>query len=288
MAELDRLMGPDVAGIFLTNPNTLGIFDENILEITRLVHARGGLVYCDGANANANLGVVRFGDVGCDIIHLNLHKTFSTPHGGGGPGSGPVGVKQYLARFLPVPTVERVGDEYRLDYDRPDSIGRVRAFYGNFGVLVKAYAYLRTLGAAGLREVAETAVLNANYMMAQLKKYYHLPYDRPCQHEFVLSDKGLPNQVTTVDVAKRLLDFGFHAPTIYFPLIVKGAIMIEPTETETKETLDAFIQAMVQIAREAREEPDKVRGAPWTTPVRRLDAVLAARQPNLRWRARSG
>lgn len=287
MDQLKELMTEDVAGMMLTNPNTLGIFDENVLEIVRIVHGAGGLVYCDGANANANLGISRFGDLGFDIIHLNLHKTFSTPHGCGGPGSGPVGVKEHLERFLPVPTVEKVGDRYRLDYDHPDSIGRMKAFYGNFGVLVKAYAYIRAVGAEGLKSVAENAVLNANYMMSRLKKHFHLQYDRTCQHEFVLSDKDLPNGVTTNDVAKRLLDFGFHAPTVYFPLIVHGAIMIEPTETESKETLDAFIDAMVKIAQEAKDRPDKVKSAPHTAPVARLDAVLAARKPNLRWYPKS-
>lgn len=285
--QLKELMTEDVAGMMLTNPNTLGIFDENVLEIVRIIHDAGGLVYCDGANANANLGIVRFGDLGFDIIHLNLHKTFSTPHGCGGPGSGPVGVKKHLAGFLPVPSVEKIDDMYKLDYDCPDSIGRVKTFYGNFGVLVKTYAYIRAVGAAGLKRVAENAVLNANYMMSRLKKHFHLPYDRTCQHEFVLSDKDLPNGVTTNDVAKRLLDFGFHAPTVYFPLIVHGAIMIEPTETESKETLDAFIDAMVKIAQEAEHHPDDVKTAPHTTPVARLDAVLAARKPNLRWHTES-
>ncbi len=283
MAQLKQLMTEDVAGIMVTNPNTLGIFDENIAEICRIVHAKGGLVYCDGANANATLGVARFGDLGVDVIHLNLHKTFSTPHGCGGPGSGSVGVKKHLEKFLPVPIVEKVGDKYKLNYNRPDSIGRVRAFYGNFSVIVKAYAYIRAIGAEGMREVSENAVLNANYMMAKLKKHYHLPYDRVCQHEFVLSDKGLPNEVSTADVAKRLLDFGFHAPTIYFPLIVHGSMMIEPTETESKETMDSFIEAMIRIADEAKNEPDKLKNAPHTTPIKRLDDVLAARKPELRY-----
>jgi glycine dehydrogenase subunit 2 len=284
ISELRRLMTEEVAGIMVTNPNTLGLFDREILEIAETVHDKGGIVYCDGANANALIGIAKFADMGIDILHLNLHKTFSTPHGCGGPGSGPVGVRKHLAKFLPVPRVRKKGNAYVLSYDNDASIGRVRAFYGNFGVMVKAYAYIRAIGAKGVREVAENAVLNANYMMAKLRQHYNLPYNRRCMHEFVLSDKGMPNGVTTNDIAKRLLDYGFHAPTVYFPLIVNGAIMIEPTETESKETLDSFIDAMVKIKEEAQNDPEIVRQAPHTLPVGRVDAVLAARKPDLRWK----
>jgi len=295
-------MNREVAAIMLTNPNTLGLFEENILEIARIVHDQGGLVYCDGANLNALLGIVRPGDMGIDVLHFNLHKTFSTPHGGGGPGSGPVGVKSHLAPFMPIPTPEcRLEAEdsgqgagpspapgprpyYYLDYNRPQSIGKVRAFYGNFGMMVRAYSYIRSLGAEGLRQVSETAVINANYILSRLRDVYHVPYDRHCKHECVLSDKfQLKNDVKTLDIAKRLMDYGFHPPTIYFPLIVPGALMIEPTETESKETLDEFIQAMRAIAREAQEEPETVRSAPHLPKVRRLDETMAARKPKLRW-----
>ncbi len=297
LKELKKVLDGEVACIILTNPNTLGLFEEEILEITHIAHKRGALVYCDGANMNAFLGIARPGDMGFDIIHLNLHKTFSTPHGGGGPGSGPVGVKKSLVPFLPKPTIEKEKDRYRLDYDRPLSIGKIKTFYGNFGVMVKAYAYLRTLGPEGLREVAENAVLNANYLMKKLKSYYYLPFDRVCMHEFVLSGKRqLEEGVHTNDIAKRLLDYGFHAPTIYFPLIVSEAIMIEPTETESKETLDEFASAMIRIAKETEENPEIVKTAPHPTAEggrthpstkggrRRLDAVTAARRPNLRWK----
>lgn len=287
LAELKKAVGPDTAALMLTNPNTLGLFDENIVGIARVVHEAGGLLYYDGANANAILGIARPGDMGFDVVHLNLHKTFSTPHGGGGPGSGPVGVAAALEPFLPGPTVEREGDRYYLNYDRPLAIGRVKAFYGNFNVCVKAYAYIRSLGPEGLRAVSENAVLNANYLMRKLEPYFDLPYDRVCKHEFVLSgNRQKKNGVRTLDMAKRLLDFGFHAPTIYFPLIVEEAIMIEPTETESRQTLDAFAGAMARIAREAREDPEKVAGAPHHLPVGRLDETQAARKPDLRWRAR--
>jgi len=286
MSELRDKATGDVAALMLTNPNTLGLFEENIIEISEIVHESGGLMYCDGANMNAILGVARPGDMGFDITHLNLHKTFSAPHGGGGPGSGPVGVKAPLEPFLPRPTIQRDGDRYFLNYDRPDSIGRVKAFYGNFAVLVKAYAYIRALGPDGLKEVAENAVLNANYLMHRLKGAYELPYDRTCKHEFVLSGgRQLAHGVHTMDIAKRIIDYGFHPPTIYFPLIVKEALMIEPTETEGKETLDAFADAMLQIAEEAAKDPDLLKAAPKTTPVTRPDALTAARRPNLRWRA---
>ena len=288
VAALRDVMDESVAALMLTNPNTLGLFEERIVEIADVVHDRGGQIYLDGANFNAMLGVTRPGDQGFDVMHMNLHKTFSTPHGGGGPGAGAVGVKAHLAPFLPVPTVERVGDTFVLDFQRPHSIGRVRAFYGNFANLVRAYAYIRSLGAPGLRQVAETAVLNANYLLARLRDHFDVPYPRRCMHEFVLSgarQKRLYG-VTTRDMAKRILDYGFHAPTVYFPLIVDEAIMVEPTETESKRTLDEFAEAMASVAAEARQDPDLVRTAPHTTPVRRLDEVRAARQPDLRWRPR--
>jgi glycine dehydrogenase subunit 2 len=284
-AAVAAVMDDQVAAVMITNPNTLGLFEEHIAEIAAIVHAKGGQVYCDGANLNAIMGVTRPGDWGVDVIQINLHKTFSQPHGGGGPGAGPVAVRKHLAPFMPVPTVEKTGDSYALDFDRPKSIGKVRSFAASFGVMVRAYAYIRSLGAAGLTQVAETAVLNANYIMHQLKGAYHLPYDRLCKHECVFSDAiQLRNDVKTLDIAKRLMDYGFHPPTIYFPLIVSGALMIEPTETESKETLDQFIAAMQEIAREAREEPEVVRAAPHKPRVSRMDETRAARQPILRWK----
>lgn len=284
LEALKSVVDDETAGLMLTNPNTLGLFEENILQISRIVHEAGGLLYYDGANMNAILGVARPGDMGFDVIHLNLHKTFSTPHGGGGPGAGPVGVKKELVPFLPVPIVEFKDGEYYLDYDRPLSVGMVKSFYGNFNVVVKAYAYIMSLGAEGLKRVAETAVLNANYIMQRLKKHYLLPYDRSCMHEFVISaQKQKEKGISAMDIAKRLMDFGFHPPTVYFPLIVKEALMIEPTETESRETLDAFVEAMVRIAREVEDEPDRVKQAPHFTPVRRLDEARAARNPVLRW-----
>ncbi len=282
---LRTAMDDSVAAVMLTNPNTLGLFEENILEVEEIVHGHGGQMYMDGANFNAILGIARPVDQGFDVMHFNLHKTFTTPHGGGGPGAGAVGVKEHLVPFLPVPTVERARELFRLDYDRPQSIGKLRAFCGNFGNLVRAYAYIRSLGAAGLRQVAETAVLNANYLLARLHPYYDRPYDRVCKHEFVLAGTRQKRQygVTTRDIAKRILDYGFHAPTIYFPLIVEEAIMIEPTETESKQTLDEFAEAMIAIDREAREQPELVKTAPHTTVVKRLDEVRAARQLDLRW-----
>ncbi|MDP2871727.1 MAG: aminomethyl-transferring glycine dehydrogenase subunit GcvPB [Bacillota bacterium] len=281
-AELDH----NVAALMLTNPNTLGLADENIHIIARMVHQAGGLLYYDGANANGTLGWTRPGDMGFDVMHFNLHKTFATPHGGGGPGSGPVGVKERLAAFLPVPTVEFDGQRYFLDYNRPQSIGKVRSLYGNVGVAIKAYTYIREMGAAGLKRVTEDAVLNANYLMAELKKHYLLPYDRYCKHEFVLSGNWQKNRsgVRTLDISKRTLDFGMHPPTNYFPLIVDEAMMIEPTETESKETLDRYIRVLKEIDRETAEEPDKVKDSPHTTPVGRLDEITANRKPNLRWR----
>jgi len=287
LVDLKQKMSKEVAGLMLTNPNTLGLFDNNIIEVCKIVHSRGGLVYCDGANLNAILGKTKPADAGFDIIHLNLHKTFSTPHGGGGPGAGPVGVTKELARFLPKPLIEKKGNRFVFDYSSKDSIGKVKGFYGNFGVLVRAYTYIKSVGGSGLKRVSENAVLNANYLLARLKKTYHLPYNRFCQHEFVLDDKNLANGVTTMDVAKRLLDYGFHAPTVYFPLIVHGAIMIEPTETESKETLDAFAEAMEKIVSEAKENPELVKNAPSKTIVGRLDAVKAAREPILKWQQKN-
>jgi len=282
--DVARLMDNDVAAIMVTNPNTLGLFEENLAEITKIVHQKGGLVYCDGANLNALMGIAKLGDLGVDVVHLNLHKTFSTPHGGGGPGSGPVAIKETLAPFLPVPVIEKQGNGYRLNDDRPQSIGKVRAFYGNFGVAVKAYAYILSMGAEGLKKASEMAVLNANYLMARLKGYYHLPYDRRCMHECVFTDRlQEKHHVSTLDIAKRLIDYGYHPPTIYFPLVVKGALMMEPTETESKENLDGFVETMIQIAKETEEQPELLHQAPQRAKVRRLDEVLAARKPKLKW-----
>ena len=280
---LRKLVGPNTAGLMLTNPNTLGLFDENICQIADIVHNAGGLLYYDGANANAIMGIVRPGDMGFDVVHFNLHKTFSTPHGGGGPGAGPIVVSEDLAPFLPGPVVEKQGDQYR--FVTPEhSIGRLRSFYGNFLVYARAYAYILSHGPKGLKEVSQTAVLHANYMMNRLKDVYHLPYDRICMHEFVLSGVRQKEQgVRTLDIAKRLSDYGFHAPTVYFPLNVEEAIMIEPTETEPKSTLDEFIEVMRKIAQEAEENPEMLTSAPHFTPVKRLDEARAARQPILRW-----
>lgn len=283
--DLKAHVGGDTAGLMLTNPNTLGLFDDHILEIADTVHQAGGLLYYDGANANAIVGVCRPGDIGFDVVHLNLHKTFSTPHGGGGPGSGPVGVKKELVPFLPGPVVEYKGGSYRLKEQGPASIGRVRSFCGNFGVIVKAYTYLCSIGAEGLAEISRAAVLNANYIRAKLKDYYQAAYDRACMHEVVLTaaPQKAESGVSANDIAKRLIDFGIHPPTVYFPLIVHEALMIEPTETESKETLDDFISAMIQIAREAKETPELVKSAPHTTSVSHLDETKAARFPVLRW-----
>jgi glycine dehydrogenase subunit 2 len=282
--SLKSVLNDEIAGLMLTNPNTLGLFDENIKEISNLVHEAGGLVYYDGANLNAIMGKARPGDMGFDVVHMNLHKTFSTPHGGGGPGSGPVGVKKELIPYLPVPVIEKKEQNFILNYDKPLSIGKVKSYYGNFGVLVKAYCYILSMGATGLKKASEMAVLNANYMKSKLKDYYHLPIDKVCKHEFVLGglEQGA-GEVTTLDVAKRLLDYGYHPPTIYFPLIVHDAIMIEPTETESLETMDAFIEAMISIAKEAKENPQLLKQAPYTTHVRRLDEVRAARNPVLKY-----
>ncbi|WP_174734153.1 aminomethyl-transferring glycine dehydrogenase subunit GcvPB [Mesobacillus harenae] len=284
LEDLRRVVGEDTAALMLTNPNTLGLFEENILEMAEIVHNAGGKLYYDGANLNAVLSKARPGDMGFDVVHLNLHKTFTGPHGGGGPGSGPVGVKSDLIPYLPKPIVAKRDGEFVFDYDRPQSIGRVKPFYGNFGINVRAYTYIRTMGPDGLKAVTEYAVLNANYMMRRLSEFYDLPFDRHCKHEFVLSGKRQKKLgVRTLDIAKRLLDFGYHPPTIYFPLNVEECIMIEPTETESKETLDDFIDAMIQIAKEAEENPEVVQEAPHTTVVSRLDETLAARKPVLRY-----
>lgn len=290
LEALRAAVGPDTAGLMITNPNTLGLWDEHIEEIVAAVHEAGGLVYNDGANFNAILGIARPGDLGIDIMHFNMHKTFSTPHGGGGPGSGPVGVRQDLARFLPGPRmrwVEEDGeDRYEL-FQPEDSIGRVHSFHGNFGMFVRAYTYIRMHGAAGLRQVSEDAVLNANYLRAELREDYDLPFaDRTCMHETVFSaTRQKAVGVRALDVAKRMLDFGIHPPTVYFPLVVPEALMIEPTETESKESLDFFIDVLRQIAREAIETPEVVQEAPLTTEFKRLDEVAANRNLNLRWRA---
>ncbi len=284
--EFEKVLNEEVAAVMLTCPNTLGLFNPDIKKIADRTHQVGGLMYYDGANLNAILGKCRPGDIGFDVVHLNLHKTFGTPHGGGGPGAGPVGVKEHLKEFLPISlVVKRPDGTYALEYDRPKSIGYVAPFYGNFGVILKCYVYILLLGREGLIRVAENAVLNANYMMEKLKSYYHLPYDRRCMHEFVLSAKRQKEKgVKALDIAKRLLDFGFHPPTIYFPLIVEEAMMIEPTETESRETLDKFIEAMIQIAGEAEQEPQRLKDAPHNLDISRLDEVTAAREPNLRWK----
>jgi glycine dehydrogenase subunit 2 len=288
LGELDRAMTGEVAGLMLTNPNTLGMFEQQIRKIADLVHARGGLVYMDGANMNALAGVARPADFGIDVMHLNLHKTFSTPHGGGGPGSGPVAVKKVLEPYLPLPVVEQsAGGVFRLNYNRPRSIGRVRAFYGNFGMAVRALAYIQANGFEGLRETTQDAVLNANYIMGRLKDVFELPHDRPCMHECVFSDRRQAARgVRTGDIAKRLIDYGFHPYTTAFPLIVPGAMMIEPTESASKEELDSFIDALRSIAQEIEEDPEIVLKAPHTTRVTRLDEVAAARKPVLRWKSK--
>jgi glycine dehydrogenase subunit 2 len=268
----------------LTNPSTLGLFDEGIEEVATIFHDAGALLYYDGANLNAVVGISRPGDMGFDIVHYNLHKTFSQPHGGGGPGGGPVAVRETIEPFLPVPRVVRDGDAYRLDHDKPQSIGRVRGFAGPFGVFVRSYAFMRAYG-PGLKEMSEVAVLNANYLLARLRDSYELLYDRDCMHEFVLSARTLKREhgITALDVAKRLMDYGIHPPTIYFPLVVPEALMIEPTETEPKERLDEFVDAMRRIAQEAGTTPDVLREAPHGRPVRRLDEVRAAKQPVVRY-----
>jgi glycine dehydrogenase subunit 2 len=284
LAGLEQNMTEEVAALMVTNPNTLGVFEPDVLRLAEIVHAKGGLLYMDGANMNALVGKFRPGDMGTDVLHLNLHKTFSTPHGGGGPGAGPVGVKAQLSPFLPVPVIEGGPAGWFLNSDRPRSIGRVRSFYGNFLVILKALAYIYSLGAAGLEEVAEIAVLNSNYIRRSLEGIYHLKYSSPTLHECVFSDKlQKEHGVQNIDIAKRLIDFGVHPPTMSFPLIVPGALMIEPTETESKRDLDQFIAAMKAIAREAAETPEIIRSAPHASYVRRLDETAAARNPVLRW-----
>lgn len=282
--KVAELMNEEVSAVMVTHPNTLGLYETHLAEIAEIVHRKGGYVYCDGANLNALMGIVKLGNLGVDLVHLNLHKTFSTPHGGGGPGSGPLAVIEALSPFLPVPVIEKNGETFRLNYNLPRSIGRVKAFYGNFGVILRAYTYILSMGAEGLKRVSEMAVLNANYLMTRLKGFYHLPYDQPCMHECVFTDRHQEkHHVSTLDMAKRLIDYGFHPPTVYFPLVVKDALMMEPTETESKEGLDRFIETMITIAKEAEENPDLLRQAPTKVKVRRLDEVLAARKPKLKW-----
>lgn len=281
MKEFKKALTADIAIVMLTNPNTLGLYEENILEVCDLAHKNGTLMYCDGANMNALLGITRPGEQGFDMIHLNLHKSFSTPHGGGGPGAGVLGVKSFLVDYLPVPRVAKQNTKYILDSDEPKSVGKIHSFYGNFGMLVRAYSYIMSWG-SNIRRVSEHAILNANYLLSLLKDTYDLPYDRSCAHEFVISSKNL-GEKSALNIAKRLLDYGFHPPTIYFPLIVSEALMVEPTETESKETLDEFAATLKKIASELKENPQVVMSAPHNTPVGRLDEVAAARKPDLRW-----
>jgi glycine dehydrogenase subunit 2 len=284
---LGRALGDDVAGVMLTCPNTLGLFSPKVEKICEMVHKVGGLMYCDGANLNALLGVCRPGDIGFDVMHVNLHKTFATPHGGGGPGAGPVGVKSHLAQFLPTSIVRRRDDgSYYLDYDLPKSVGYIAPFYGNFGIILRAYAYMLMLGGEGLKRVSQNAVLNANYIREKLKDHYDIPFGELCKHECVLSARRQAalfdgKGVRALDIAKALIDRGFHPPTIYFPLVVPEAMMVEPTETESKETMDAFIAAMIEIAELAKTNPQYIKDAPKTTPVGRLDETKAAREPDL-------
>lgn len=286
LAESLDKVGDELAAIMITNPNTLGLYESNLPQITRMVHDRGALVYGDGANFNALMGRVRPGDAGFDVMQLNLHKTFSTPHGGGGPGSGPVAFRKHLAPFQPTPVVQRTdAGSFRLDYDRPQTIGRVRSFYGNFGVMVRAYTYICEMGGDGLKRATDLAVLNANYMAALLRDTFPVAQERTCMHEVVFTDKRIESEtgIKTLDIAKRLIDYGFHPPTVYFPLVVKGALMIEPTETESKETIEAFANALRDIAREAHESAELVRAAPHLARLGRLDEARAARKPRLRW-----
>lgn len=285
--HIRKVTNDEVAAIMITNPNTLGIFENEIADIAEILHSHGGLVYMDGANLNAMMGITRPGDFGIDVLHINLHKTFTTPHGGGGPGSGPVAVKKLLDPYLPYPTIGQKSDgTYDLDYERPHSIGKIKGFYGQFGMHVRALCYILANGPEGLKEASEVAVLNANYIRAKLKEAYALPYDSPSLHEVVFSDRlQARKDVHVGDIGKRLMDYGFHPPTVSFPLIVPGAIMIEPTETESKQELDAFIDAMLAIAREAEENPDLVKSAPHTTRIGRIDEAAAARKPVLRWKA---
>ncbi|MGO9481577.1 MAG: aminomethyl-transferring glycine dehydrogenase subunit GcvPB [Candidatus Kryptoniota bacterium] len=282
LEDLQAHLDDEVAGMMLTNPNTLGIFEKDIVKICLMVHDAGGLMYMDGANLNAIVGLVRPGDMGFDVVHINLHKTFSTPHGGGGPGSGPVAVNDKLQDFLPVPVIEKHGNDFILNFNKPNSIGKIHSFFGNFGMLVRAYTYILSHGPDGLRNNSINAVINANYLLSRLRNSFVLPYKATPMHEFVLSaDKQKDRGVKTIDIAKRLLDYGFHAPTIYFPLIVHEALMIEPTETEAKETLDEFADALLKINEETKTSPDTVRSAPATTPIHRLDDALAARNVNV-------
>ena len=284
VSAVARAMDSSVAAIMVTNPNTLGLFESQIQAIAEVVHRQGGMVYLDGANLNALMGIAKPGDMGVDVLHMNLHKTFSTPHGGGGPGAGPVAVGSALREYLPVPRIVKNGSRFELMEDVPKSVGRVRSSFGNFGVLVRAYSYILSLGGDGLEEVSRMALLNANYIRKQLETTYQLAYNEPCMHECVFTDRIQHRSgVSTLDIAKRLLDYGYHPPTIYFPLVVSGALMIEPTETETPETLDGFIEAMRAIAEEAKSDPERVKQAPHSTPVRRLDEARAARKPLLRW-----
>lgn len=286
LADLNRLMTEEVAGVMLTLPNTLGIFEENIRQVTQMVHERGGLVYMDGANMNALVGLLRPGDMDVDALHLNLHKTFSTPHGGGGPGGGAVAVNARLEPFLPIPILERQGKGGPLFWqmDRPLSIGRVRAFYGNFGIMIRALSYILSCGPSGLTAIAEAAIVNANYLRKKLEEAFYLPYCQPCMHEVVFSDKRqLQHGVNNIDIAKRLIDYGFHPPTVSFPLIVPGALMIEPTESESRQELDQFIEVMKRIDQECRDHPEQVKKAPQNTRHRRFDEASAARKPELRW-----
>jgi len=283
--DLEKHLDQDTAALMLTNPNTLGIFESQLKKITNLLDKVGALLYMDGANLNALLGIVRPGDIGVDVLHFNLHKTFSTPHGGGGPGSGPVGVSDRLVDFLPVPRILKYNNVYKLENNLPKSIGKIHSFYGNFGVMVKAYVYIRMLGSDGMKRISENAIINANYLKEKLIKYFDLPYTGTPMHEFVFSGSRQKKKgFSTLDIAKRLLDYGFHAPTIYFPLIVSEAIMIEPTETESKETLDEFADAMIQITTEIEKNPDIVKKAPITTPVSRLDEVKAIKEQNIRFK----
>lgn len=282
--HLKSLLNSEIAALMLTNPNTLGLFEKNIKSIADLVHQNGSLLYYDGANLNAILGLTRPGDMGFDLVHLNLHKTFSTPHGGGGPGAGPVGVKSFLSDFLPVPVLESKSGIYSWNYDRPLTIGKMLGFYGNYSVLIKALAYIYALGTEGLAQASQDAILNANYLRAELSNFFHIPYNRNCMHEFVLSAVNLKaHGIRALDVAKRLIDFGYHPPTIYFPLIVEEAMMIEPTETESKETLDRFLKTLIQISEEAKSDPELLTSAPHRMSVSRVDETLAARTPRLTW-----
>ena len=286
---LAAFVDDDVAGLMITNPNTVGLFETHISQVAELIHDKGGLVYGDGANLNALMGKARPGDLGIDVMQFNLHKTFTTPHGGGGPGCGPVGYKKVLDPFAPTPVVEQTEDGFVLDSEsRPASIGRLRSFHGNFGMMVRAYTYLREMGAAGLERATELAVINANYLRVLLGETWHVPYDKTCMHEVVVSDRHLKDTgVTTMDVAKRLMDYGFHPPTVYFPLVVKGAMLIEPTETESPQTLEQFADALTEISAEAARDPDRLKNAPELTRLRRLDEARAARKPVLRWSPKS-